>query len=346
MDYLVFAKDYITKCEEHEGKIEVEQFLDSCHALMNYGVSRYKKPSKLSSKREKDRQASRDEFARSRVNDLFDRLLKAKETNKEENFPREPEENILYFCEKYAPDLPTWKREIIRLVRKISQYFVPQMLTKTCNEGCATYVHYRIMHRLHEKGMMTDGAMYEFLKSHTSVVFQPDFDSPNYSGINPYALGFAMMRDIERICKQPTEEDRKWFPSFAGCGDEWSVLKDGWANYRDESFIRQFLSPTVIRHFKLFRVKDNAKEDELMVTAIHNDTGYEKIRESLADQYELHNFIPQLEAVKVDPKTRVLYINYRAYRGRVLTNVPIMVKHLEALWGFTVVLKDDKGNEL
>lgn len=31
---------------------------------------------------------------------------------------------------------------------------------------------------------------------------------PRFSGINPYALGFAMMQDIERICTEPTAEDR------------------------------------------------------------------------------------------------------------------------------------------
>ena len=58
--------------------------------------------------------------------------------------------------------------------------------------------------------------MLEFLQSHTSVVAQPGFDDPRYSGINPYALGFAMMRDIERICREPTAEDRAWFPDLAG----------------------------------------------------------------------------------------------------------------------------------
>ena len=94
----------------------------------------------------------------------------------------------------------------------IAQYFYPQRQTKVMNEGCATYVHYRIMNRLHEQGQLTDGDMLEFLHSHTNVVFQPDFDDPRYSGINPYALGFAMMRDIERICTEPTAEDRELVP--------------------------------------------------------------------------------------------------------------------------------------
>ena len=41
--------------------------------------------------------------------------------------------------------------------------------------------------------------MLEFLQSHTNVVFQPEFDDRRFSGFNPYALGFAMMQDIERI---------------------------------------------------------------------------------------------------------------------------------------------------
>jgi hypothetical protein len=58
--------------------------------------------------------------------------------------------------------------------------------------------------------------MMEFLHSHTNVVFQPPYNSPWYSGINPYALGFAMFQDIKRICQSPTEEDKYWFPDIAG----------------------------------------------------------------------------------------------------------------------------------
>ncbi len=41
IDYLVFAKNYIADCEERYGVDAVESTLDSCHALMNYGVDRY-----------------------------------------------------------------------------------------------------------------------------------------------------------------------------------------------------------------------------------------------------------------------------------------------------------------
>ncbi|MGK4422076.1 SpoVR family protein, partial [Klebsiella pneumoniae] len=37
-----------------------------------------------------------------------------------------PEENLLYFIEKFSPRLENWQREILRIVRNIAQYFYPQ----------------------------------------------------------------------------------------------------------------------------------------------------------------------------------------------------------------------------
>src|SRR5205807_1309811 len=135
-----------------------------------------------------------------------------------------PEESLLYFIEKRAPRLEDWQRELIRIVRNVSQYFYPQKQLQMMNEGCATFVHYEIMNRLHDKGLITEGSMLEFLHSHSSVVFQPGFDDPRFSGLNPYALGFAMMSDIKRICEDPTDEDREFFPEIAGGGDRCLVL--------------------------------------------------------------------------------------------------------------------------
>jgi stage V sporulation protein R len=122
--------------------------------------------------------------------------------------PAEPQENLLYFIEKNAPLLEPWQRELVRIVRKIAQYFYPQRQTQVMNEGWATFWHYTLMNRLYDEGYVNDGFMIEFLQSHTSVMQQLPFDHPYYSGINPYALGFAMMSDIKRICQEPTAEDR------------------------------------------------------------------------------------------------------------------------------------------
>ena len=51
-------------------------------------------------------------------------------------FLNEFRENLLYFLEKNAPLLEPWQREVIRIVRKMAQYFYPQRQTQVMNEGC------------------------------------------------------------------------------------------------------------------------------------------------------------------------------------------------------------------
>jgi spore cortex formation protein SpoVR/YcgB (stage V sporulation) len=247
LDYLEFARDYVMKCEEQYGASEVERLLDAAHALMSHGVHKYPRRRATDLRTEEKRERERREHDERVFNDLW-RTVPGNDGGRHDPTALErrrallelPQENILYFLEKSAPRLQAWQRELLRIVRIIAQYFYPQTQTKVMNEGCATYVHYQIMNRLHEKGQINDGALMEFLKSHTNVVFQPDFDDPRYSGFNPYALGFAMMKDIERICDEPKEEDHEYFPSIAGCRDHMNVLRDVWANYRDESFILQY----------------------------------------------------------------------------------------------------------
>ncbi|REM65594.1 SpoVR family protein, partial [Mycobacterium tuberculosis] len=123
-----------------------------------------------------------------------------------------------------------------------------------------------------------------WLSSHTGVIFQPPVGHRAYSGINPYALGFAMYTDLRRICEKPTEEDRRWFPDFAGT-DWLRTLDYAMRNFKDESFIGQFLSPKTMRDFRLFSIRDFQSESELEVSAIHDDSGYHALRESLSRQY-------------------------------------------------------------
>ncbi|MEI8633900.1 SpoVR family protein [Vibrio sp. PP-XX7] len=105
IDYLLFAKNYISECEEKYGVTEVEEIIDSCHALMNFGVDRYKRPEKISITEEKARQEQREAYLQSQVNELWKTLPKSqeKENAVKKNFPSEPQENILYFIEKHAP---------------------------------------------------------------------------------------------------------------------------------------------------------------------------------------------------------------------------------------------------
>jgi spore cortex formation protein SpoVR/YcgB (stage V sporulation) len=351
IDYLLFAKNYLRQCEERHGVREVEAILDSCHALMNYGVDRYKRPYPISAAEETLRQEEREAALQKQVNDLWRtipfRNKKEEEEARRKRWPEEPQENILYFVEKNAPLLEPWQREVVRIVRKIAQYFYPQRQTQVMNEGWATFWHYTLLNHMYDEGLVTDGFMLEFLQSHTAVVYQPPFDSPYYRGINPYALGYTMFQDIKRICENPTEEDRRWFPDIAG--SPWlATLKFAMQSFKDESFVQQFLSPRVMREFKMFAILDNDQRRELEVSAIHDDSGFRRVRQALSNQYNLSMNEPNIQVWNVNRHgDRSLTLRHVRHDRRPLgDSAADVLKHLHRLWKFDVHLESYEGNAM
>ncbi len=351
LGYLEFAKGYVAECEERHGFAAVETLLDAAHALMDQSVFRSRRPAKLNLMGEERRRGERRNHDEQSYNDLWRTLPVAKagqgpsaaevEIEERKKRLRLPEENILYFIEKNSPVLQPWQREILRIVRNVAQYFYPQRQTKVMNEGCATFVHHYITNRLYDDGLITEGALLEILHSHSNVVFQPGFDDKRYSGINPYALGFAMMRDIRRICEDPTAEDRDWFPDIAGSRDWRCTLKDIWANYRDESFIRQYLSPRVMRDFKLFALSDKSAAAKIDVKAIHDEDGYRRVRTILADSYDTARQDPDIQIVDVDLRgDRELVLRHTLRDGVSLSakERSEVLEQVRQLWGYRVRL--------
>ena len=349
IDYLVYAKNYIASCEERHGIDRVEELLDSCHALMHYGVDRYKRPQKLSLSKEMARQKEREAYQQSQVNELWRTLPQRKAAAMEdigERFPPEPQENLLYFVEKNAPLLEPWEREVIRIVRKIGQYFYPQRQTQVMNEGWATFWHYTLLNTMYDQGKLADGFMMQFLHSHSNVVFQPPVTKQYYSGINPYALGFSMMTDLRRICEHPSDEDRQWFPDLAG--SPWlETLHYAMRNFKDESFVAQYLSPRLMREMRLFSVLDDDTRSELEVSAIHDDSGYRYVRQALSRQYDMHHREPNIQVWSVNTRAdRSLTLRHFRSDDRPLADgTEEVLKHMARLWQFDVYMEsvDDRG---
>jgi len=348
LGYLDFAKSYIARCEERYGQRNVERLLDAAHALMSHGVHRYPRKRQTDLRGEEKRERERQQYQESVYNDIWRTVPRPAGSKAEiddaalrKQRLRLPEENLLYFFEKVAPRLQPWQREVLRIVRHLAQYFYPQQQTKVMNEGCATYVHYKTVEALYARGQLSEGAMLEILDSHTAVVRQPDFDDQHYGGINPYWLGFHMMEDIARICTTPTEEDRAWFPSIAGNGDPWGTLRGVWRDYRDESFILQFLSPHLMRKMKLFRLRDEASASEIVVRDIHDERGYREVRQALARQYDIAVQDPDIQVVDVDltgDRRLVLHHRQRDGIGLEREDARRVLRHIANLWGYPVRL--------
>jgi len=149
-----------------------------------------------------------------------------------------------------------------------------------------------------------------------------------------------MYRDIQRICQNPTEEDRHWFPDIAGT--PWlPALDHAMRNFKDESFIGQYLSPKLMRELRLFAIADDEKQNELEVAAIHDESGYRRVRESLSRQYDLGSREPNIQVWNVNLRgDRSLTLRHFQHNDRPLQDAAQEVlKHVARLLGFRVQLE-------
>lgn len=353
IDYMIFARDYIRQCEQRYGEDEVEMVLDAAHSLAPHGVDKFKRKHRPKLSEEARLKVLMDrEEKRQRELDIILKRTSAidPELDREDEDKMEEEENLLYFIMKKSPSLEQWKREILRIVYKVNQYFYPQAQTKNLNEGYATFCHYYIMTRLEEKGILSPDAFMAFLDFHAGVIYQPHYNSRHYSGINPYALGFAILQDVKRICENPTDEDKEWMPHLIG--KRWQdAVKEAVFEHRDDSFIQQYLSPKVIRDFKLFSIKisphvetDDEEDDDdyALVTEIHDEIGYKNIRIALARTMERINYVPQIKVVGADLEgDRTLHLKYERYMDRDLgiADADTVTDYVDYLWGYEVQLE-------
>jgi len=125
-------------------------------------------------------------------------------------------------------------------------------------------------------------------------------------------------------------------------GDTMGVLRDVWANYRDESFISQFLSPRLMRHFRMFHLNDDPAETAgIKVDAIHDERGYRRVRRALSRTYDVGFIDANIEVVDVDlAGDRHLMLRHSVLNGAQLndTDAKRVLQHLADLWTYNVSL--------
>ena len=122
------------------------------------------------------------------------------------------------------------------------------------------------------------------------------------------------------------------------------VLREIWANYRDESFVNQFLSPRLMRQMRLFHLRDDpAVREGMKVEAIHNERGYRRIRRDLARRYDVGVAEPNIEVVDVDlAGDRKLILRHAVQDDRLLAEADAkrVLQHLADLWTYDVLLQE------
>jgi spore cortex formation protein SpoVR/YcgB (stage V sporulation) len=97
-----------------------------------------------------------------------------------------------------------------------------------------------------------------------------------------------------------------------------------------------------MRDLKLFAILDDEKEPNIKVTAIHNNAGYESLRQLLSQQYNL---------AFIEPNIQIYDVNVKGDRSIILRHVqtdhrPLdeestekVLHYFHSLWGFDVVLE-------
>ena len=112
-------------------------------------------------------------------------------------------------------------------------------------------------------------------------------------------------------------------------------------NFKDESFIGQYLSPKLMRELRLFAISDDEKASEYEVSAIHDDAGYRRVRESLSHQYDLGSREPNIQVWNVNlrgDRSLTAAAHLRTTTRPLHETSQEVLKHAARLWGFGVQL--------
>ena len=88
---------------------------------------------------------------------------------------------------------------------------------------------------------------------------------------------------------------------------------------------------------------DDAEEPELVVSAIHDERGYRRIRRTLAQQYDVAWLDPDIQVVDVDLEgDRRLILHHKLLKQAYLREEDArrVLQHIADLWGYEVVLRE------
>jgi stage V sporulation protein R len=316
--------------EREHGEKVVEEFLDAVLAIQehidpNLRVIRAKPGEARGNPKRRTTQ----------YDDLW--LLSGKEETAvapvRKKIPEEPEKDLLLFLLECAPDLEDWQRDILNIVRNEMMYFLPQMQTKTMNEGWASYFHSRILRDMD----LTAEEHIEFSRLHSSVLSP----SPRGMSMNPYYVGFKLFEDIERRWNGDlTEREREEYRQEKH-GAEWPYKGKGREKMfevremeNDVSFLRNYLTRHVVDDLDLYIY---AKEDDEWVVV---EKDWRKVRDALVDSMTNFGF-PYLVVEDGDyHRARELYLRH-CFDGRELDHHYAVqtLKYVYQLWSRPVHLE-------
>ena len=297
------------------GYEKVEKILDAAHAI-RYQIPRVIGMKELSDNEIRESLISDYNYKKENKGILdVDEEIPFPDVSK---IPLEPTDDVIGFIIKYS-SLEEWEKNILRIVKRETEYFIPQIETKIMNEGWASFWHYNILKSL----KLDDELHLEFLKRHNDVV------APILGGMNPYYIGFKVFQDIDkRYGREKLFEVRR--------------------TERDSSFLRRYLTRELCEELNLFQY--TKKSFDYVVKEVPDDEGWTEIRNYLADTCGVES-IPYIKVTNFNRRDLSLTLEH-CFDGRELelSYAKETLKYVQDLWGHKVILlsknKDGKDIEL
>lgn len=273
MDQMANHATRIRRYIDRYGYEEVEKFIDTCLSLENL-IDRYSilnGPSQFQEKKPQLRESDfvfqvEKSYMKNYINppDVVNQFKKEQLQQMQDKvqFPSEPVRDIITFLIHYAP-LEEWQQDVLSIIKDEAYYFAPQGMTKTMNEGWASYWHSQIM----TKYILNDSEIIDFADHHAGTMFM------KMGGYNPYKVGIELMRDIEerwnkgkfgRDWEQCDDvQERKHWDKKLNLGRDkiFEVRK----LYNDVTFIDEFLTEDFCIRNKMFVYKLNKETNRFEV---------------------------------------------------------------------------------
>jgi stage V sporulation protein R len=216
------------------------------------------------------------------------------------------EKDLVHYIMQNSPVLTDWQRDVMAMIHEEMEYFIPQMQTKTMNEGWASFWHSRIMREMD----LPDHEHVEFAELHSGVV------SPHHGQMNPYYVGYKIFEDLEkRFGRDKIFEVRELD--------------------NDVSFLRNYLTEELCEELDLF-VFELVDEEAWTVT----EKRWEKVRDQLVANMTNSGF-PYIVVADGDYNgNRELYLKH-LYEGTELDGryAQKTLEHIYNLWGRPVHLE-------
>jgi stage V sporulation protein R len=273
------------------------------------------------------------------------KLIKEQEAKQEIGLFQDPTKDILGYIRDNA-NLKPWQRDIVSILYEEALYFYPQGMTKTCNEGCASFIDYQIMARNGLVGLgqkSHDDGIIEYAKHKMSVL------GGKYS-MNPYKLGFYLLLDIEERWNkgkfgkeydecQDANEKEKWDKNL-GLGKE--KVFEIWKYYDDVNFINEFFTPEFCKKNEFFEWEKHPNGEYVI-----SSKDSVKIKRKLMQKH-LNRGLPEIKLIDPNHKNKGYYLLEHAWDGRVIYQ-PYVGEVLSAIFILTgkpvVLTTKNKNNE-